>query len=115
MFPQDSRRVAWLVLPVFQRTVQNVRQKESRRLKLRINVVGGLSVERNPHGAKEMLPFSSKLPTGRVQKLRVLARRNASQQQRLDVHGPVARRPFQPAQPSRHMLGRAHLSTPVAA
>jgi hypothetical protein len=115
MFAQDSRRITSFVLPVFQRTVQNVRQKESRGLKLPMNRLCGLTREENFYSAKKALPFSAEALTRRVQKLRVLARSDASQQQRPDVHGPVARRPLQSAQPSRNMFGRAQLSTPVAA
>src|SRR6266568_4754689 len=135
MFAQQVRCVARTFRAVFERAFQNVRQKKSRRLKLRMNVFYRLSWGRcncrdgfllalsfegglsgfNPYGAKHSLPFSTKFPARRVQKLRVLARSNPSQQQRLDVYRTVARRPFQPAKSSRDMLARCHLPTPIAA
>src|SRR5438046_8129395 len=63
---------------------------------------------------KQEARFSAEFTAWRVQKVSVLVRSKATQQQRLDVHGPVPRGPFQPAQPSRYVLGRSRLPAPIA-
>src|SRR5690349_10288266 len=113
MFAQEVYRIARTSRTTFEWALEDVRQEKSCTLKLGMNRLCGLSREKNTYSAKQALPLSAEVATRRVQKLRVLSRSHPSQQQRLDVHGPVTRRPFQSAQPSGEMLGRACLPTPV--
>jgi hypothetical protein len=97
-----------------ERAFQEMRQEPSSALKLRMNRLGRLSCKGNPHGTKQLPCLSSELAGWRVQKLGILTWCNAAQQKRLDVHRPVPRRPFEPSQPPRDMLGRGHLPASIA-
>ena len=96
------------------RTLQKMRQKESSRLKFSMNVRRRFSSSGNPYSFQQIGCLSTEFVARRIEKLRVLTRSDAAQQKRMDVHGPMARRPFEPPQSSRDMLGRGRLPAPVA-
>ena len=124
MFTQQNRSIRCIVsgLPFahhpprhrFHRALQEMRQKESRGLKFSMNVRRRFSSSGNPHRSQQIGCLSTEFVTRRVEKLCVIARSNGAKEKSVDVHGPITRGPFEPPEPSRHMLGRRRLPAPVA-
>jgi hypothetical protein len=55
-----------------------------------------------------------KIATRSVQEVAFFQWRESTENQRIDVHRPVARRPFEASQPPSEMLARSDLATPIA-
>ena len=100
-------------ISILQWAFQNVCQEKACALKLGVHRLGRLSLGRDPRGAKQVPRFTVEPSARRIQKLRVLPRGNAAKQERVDVHRPIPRGPFQPPQPSCNMLGRRPLAASI--
>jgi len=95
MFTKQACGIDFGAVAILQGAFQNMRQKKPRALKLRMNLFRGPCREGDSQRPKQVRRFSAKVPSRRVQIVRVLARGNRSQQKGLDMHGPVPSRPFE--------------------
>src|SRR6266478_9230690 len=98
---------------VLERAFQNMRQKKSSALKLRVHGLGRLACCRNARSLQQRRRLTLKLAVGRIEKLLLLLRRCTAKKKCLDMNGPVPCGPFQALQPPRDMLRRSNLAAAV--
>ena len=99
---------------VFQRAFQYVRQKQSGALKLCMDSIGRPPCCRYSCCFQYLSGLAMEVATERVEEVALFQWGEGSQQQRIDVHRPVARRPFEPPQPTSDVRRRGKLATPIA-
>jgi hypothetical protein len=99
---------------LLERTVQDVRQKETAALKFRQHRLGRLSRYGKPRCRQYYSSVASEFAALRIEKIRIVARSDRAEQQGPYVQGPVAGRPFEALQALGDVSWRRRLPATVA-
>jgi hypothetical protein len=99
---------------LLERTVQDVRQKETAALKFRQHRLGRLSRYGKPRCRQYYSSVASEFSTLGIEKIRIAARSDGAQQQSTYMHRPIAGGPFETLQTPGDVLRRCRLAATVA-
>ncbi len=110
---QQPLKLHW-VGALLERTVQDVRQKETATLKFRKHSLGSFSRYGKPRCRQHYSSVASEFVALCIEKIGIVARSDCAQKQGPYVQGPVPGCPFEALQALGDVLRRCRLSTTIA-